>query len=202
MNTAIDLPGIRIITVSGRIGAGSTSLAKNLAKTLSWKHIEGGEIFWEEVRRKRDLATKDTHLRPDEEDLLFDQQLKQILHEEKHLILETKLAGFLAQEMPDIYKIVTICEDETGEDQPEIRINRLVNREKVSINEAKIEVFEREKNDLEKWRKLYTKGDKSWIYWDKKYFDLVINTYSHNARESLELVLKVIGFNGKGSTIK
>src|SRR5664279_549976 len=140
MNTVIDLPGIRIITVSGRIGAGSTSLAKNLAKIFSWKHIEGGEIFWEEVRKKRDLATKDTHLRPDEEDLLFDQQLKQILKVDKHLILETKLAGFFAQGVPDIYKIATVCEDETGVDQPEIRIDRLVNREKVSIVDAKSEV--------------------------------------------------------------
>jgi cytidylate kinase len=62
----IEIPGIRIITVSGRIGAGSTSLAKSLAKYLGWRHLEGGEIFWEAVRKRLGLEPKDTNLRPDE----------------------------------------------------------------------------------------------------------------------------------------
>ena len=56
MNKPIELPNIRIITISGRIGAGSTSLAKHLAQKLGWKHIEGGEIFWEAIRQKMDAV--------------------------------------------------------------------------------------------------------------------------------------------------
>ena len=52
MDKVVDLPNIRIITVSGRIGAGSTSLAHHLSETLNWKHIEGGEVFWEAMRKK------------------------------------------------------------------------------------------------------------------------------------------------------
>jgi cytidylate kinase len=193
MDKAIELPKIRIITVSGRIGAGSTSLARHIAKTLSWKHIEGGEIFWEAVRRKMQLSPKDTNLRPDEEDVLFDKHLKQILKKEKHIVLETKLAGFLAQGVSEIFKVAVVCE-ENGEDRAEIRIDRLVNREQVSVDDAKDEVFEREHNDLTKWRKLYAGNDNEWVYWDKKYFDLVINTFDHNQEESQELVLKAIGF--------
>jgi CMP/dCMP kinase len=193
MNKPVDIPGIRLITVSGRIGAGSTSLAKNLAKTLNWKHIEGGEIFWEVVRTKRSLAAKETNLRPDTDDLLFDNQLKKILEEERHVILETKLAGFLAQGLKDVFKIVTLCEDSDGRDTPEIRIDRLVNREQIPMDDAKAEVLEREENDLAKWRSLYMHGDTSWIYWDRKYFDFVVNTFSHNAEESLQLVLTTIG---------
>ena len=193
MDKPIELPNIRIITVSGRIGAGSTSLAKHVAKTLSWKHIEGGEIFWEAVRKKMHLSPKDTNLRPDEEDVLFDQRLAEILKKEKHIVLETKLAGYLAREMQDVFKVAVICE-ENGEDRAEIRIDRLVNREEVSVEEAKAEVFEREHNDLSKWRKLYVKNDPDWVYWDKKYYDLVINTYSHNHDQTLQLVLDQIGY--------
>lgn len=61
----------RIITVSGRIASGSTTLAKRLAQDIGWRHIEGGEIFWEAVRRKMGLSPKETNLRPDEEDALL-----------------------------------------------------------------------------------------------------------------------------------
>jgi len=193
----IDLPGIRIITVSGRIGAGSTSLAKHIAETLGWKHIEGGEVFWEAMRKKMHVATKDTDLRPDEEDILFEEKQKEILKNEHHVVLESKLAGFCAQNMTDVFKIAVICENENGEDQPQIRTDRLINREKIAYDEAKAEIFEREKNDLTKWRKLYADGDKLWVYWDSKYYDITINTFMHGQEENLKHVLEKIGYNSK-----
>lgn len=189
----IEIPNIRIITVSGRIASGSTTLAEKLAHELHWRHIEGGEIFWEAVRKKMGLDPKETNLRPDEEDELFDQQLKRILEEDKHIVLETKLAGFNAQGIEGIFKILVVSDDENGEDQTSIRVDRLVNRERISIDEAKEEVIEREKNDLEKWRKLYADSDSNWVYYDKKYYDLVINTYSHNQDETLRIALETIG---------
>ncbi|MBP9719233.1 MAG: hypothetical protein KBD46_02095 [Candidatus Levybacteria bacterium] len=193
MSEAIDIPNVRIIAVSGRIASGSTTLAKKLAKHLSWKHIEGGEIFWEAIRRKTGLEAKDTHLRADEEDALFDAELKRMLSEEKHIVLESKLAGFNAQNMGNIFKILVICENDHGEDQPQIRIDRLINREGVASEDARAEVLEREKNDLDKWRKLYAHGDANWVYFDRKYYDLVINTYSHNQDESLKIALEALG---------
>lgn len=194
MKEAVDLNGIRIIAVSGKIGAGSTTLARHLAKQLCWKHIEGGEIFWEAVRKKMDLDPKETNLRPDEEDELFDKQLKNILHHDQHIVLETKLAGFNAQTIEGVFKILVICEDKEGVDQVGIRIDRLVNREKIPVEDAKEEVVEREKNDIEKWRKLYVNGDPNWVYWNKGYYDLVINTYNHNQDEAFELSLKALGY--------
>lgn len=185
-----DLDGIRIITVSGRIAAGSTTLAKNLSKTLDWKHIEGGDIFWEKVRSKLGLNSKDTNKRPDNEDEIFDAELKRILREEKNIILETKLAGFNAQGVDGVFKVLVICQDEQGNDHIDIRIDRLLNREESSIEEAKEEVIEREKNDLEKWRRIYAKNDPNWVYWDPKYYNLVVNTYSSNPSDSLKLVLR------------
>ncbi|HZE86787.1 MAG TPA: hypothetical protein VE090_01135 [Methylomirabilota bacterium] len=193
MDKPIEIPNIRIITVSGRIGAGSTSLARHLAQTLSWKHIEGGDIFWEAIRKKMNVANKDTKLRPDEEDFLFEEKQKQLLREEKHIVLESKLSAFCAQGLSGIFKVGVVCADLQGEDQPQIRIDRLVNREQMAVDDAKTEVLEREKNDLVKWRRLYAYNDEQWVYWDKKYYDLVVNTFSHNQEESLQLVLEAIG---------
>lgn len=183
---------IRIVSVSGRIASGSTTLAQQLAKELGWKHIEGGEIFWEAMRQKMNLSPKDTNLRPDEEDVLFDEKLKKIIKEEKNVVLETKLAGFNAQDEEGIFKILVVCEDEEGRDQTQIRIDRLVNREGISISEAKEEVIEREHNDLEKWQRLYANGDTSWTYFKKEYYDLVINTYFHNKEEAFKEALSAV----------
>lgn len=192
MEKPIDIPGVRIITVSGRIASGSTTLAKHLARCLGWKHMEGGEIFWEAVRSRLGLNVKDTNLRPDEEDLLFEEKQKEILNQQKHIVLESKLAGFCAQGLEDVYKIAVVCEDKDGIDQAQIRIDRLVNREVLSTDEAKQEVIEREENDLAKWRKLYANNDPDWIYWDKKYYDLLINTFTYNQEESLKVVLEAL----------
>lgn len=187
-----DLPGIRIITISGRIASGSTTLAEHLSEKLGWKHIEGGDIFWERVRAKLDLASKDTDKRPDKEDELFDAELKNILQNEKNIVLETKLAGFNAQAVPGVFKILVICEDERGNDHLDIRIDRFINREFSSIEDAKHEVIEREKNDIEKWRRIYAGGDPNWTYLDKKYYDLVLNTYSNDPKKSLQIVTSAI----------
>lgn len=193
MTTPQSLTDIRIIAVSGRIASGATTLANQLARHLSWEHIEGGEIFWEVVRKRMGLSAKDTHKRPDSEDVLFDKKLKEILEKEKEIILEAKLAGFNAQGIKGVYKILVVCEDENGRDQTEVRIDRLVNREGISIAKAKEEIISREKSDIAKWRKLYGGGSPSWSYLNKQYYDLVINSFDHNKEESLKIVLTKLG---------
>jgi len=194
MNQPVDLSNIRLITISGRIASGSTTLAKKLSQALDWRHIEGGEIFWEAVRTRLKLNPKDTALRPDEEDEAFDASLKDILKTQEKIIVETKLAGFNAQGLHNIFKILVICQDQNGEDQTQIRIDRLINREQISIDEAKEEVLIREKSDVEKWRRLYANNDSEWTYWNLKYYDLVINTYSHDPEQTLEIALNSIGY--------
>lgn len=183
---------LRIITVSGRIASGSTTLAKKLATHFHWRHIEGGEVFWEALRSKLGVGEKDTNLRSDQSDMDFDASLKKILNNSKDIVLETKLAGFNAQGIDGIFKILVLCNDVNGNDQTQIRIDRLVNREHVSMNDAKEEVLVREKNDIEKWQRLYAPNDPTWTYWDPKYYDLVINTYSQDQDEAFAAALAAL----------
>lgn len=183
----------RNITISGQICTGTTTLAKHLAVALDWRRIEGGEVFWEKVRKKLGLAEEETGKRPDGEDLEFDEALKRKLREEEENILETHLAGFNAQEIPGVFKILLVCENEKGEDQVAIRIDRMVNRNGTTVEQAKKHLEEREKMDLGKWRRLYGQNDPQWSPYNPRYFDLVINTYNHNQEETLELALKALG---------
>ncbi len=193
MKSPIDIPSTRLITVSGRIASGSTTLAKRISQELGWRHIEGGEVFWEAVRARLQLNPKDTALRPDEEDEAFDASLKELIQTQQHIVLETKLAGFLAEGVPNVFKVLVVCENAEGVDQAQIRIDRLVNREHMGIEEAKEEVLVREKSDLEKWQRLYAQGNPDWVYWDNRYYDLIINTYAHDQEQALALVLEKIG---------
>jgi CMP/dCMP kinase len=193
MNQPVELPGIRIITVSGRIASGSTTLAKKLADTLGWKLLEGGELF-EKIHRELHLDQEEADKRPDHFDLEYEEKVKKIFKEEKNIVVQSHLAGYDAQGIAGVYKIlVEVCEK--GVDKTEIRIDRLVNRDELPIDKAKQEVLVREKTHLTKFRRLYADNDPNWVYWDQKYYDLIINTFIHNKEESLEIVLKSIGFN-------
>lgn len=183
------------ITISGKICTGTTTLAENLAKVLGWRKLSGGkQLYWDEVRKRLGLSEEETGLRPDEEDLKFDAMLQEKLRKESHLILEAHLAGFDAQRIPGVFKILLVCENEKGEDQLAIRIDRMVNRNGITVEEAKNHIIEREKMDLEKWRRLYGKRDPTWNHYNPAYYDLVINTYNHNQEETLKIALEALGF--------
>lgn len=198
MKKPLELNNIKSITISGRIGAGATTLAKRLSQTLGWDLLEGGDLF-EKIHRDLKISQSAVEERPDHFDFEYEEKIKKMLRLENHHVVQSHLAGFDAQGIEGVFKILIICEDSKGNDKTDIRVDRLVNRDKISIEEAKEEVFERERQHLEKWRRIYAKGDKNWVYWDKKYYDLVVNTYSHNQDETLKIVLREIGYKSKGT---
>lgn len=181
----------RSITVSGRIGSGTTTLAKGLARELGWELLEGGAIF-EKFHQEMKKDELEVGARPDDFDLKYEKKIKKMLRNGENQIIQSHLAGFDAEGIEGVFKILIVCEDEEGQDQKGIRIDRLINRKGISTKDAKQEVKLRETRNLEKWRRLYAKDDKNWVYWDRKYYNLIINTYSHNAEETLKLALEAL----------
>ena len=192
MNSLAELPDIKNITVSGRIGAGATTLAKNLSGILGWDVLDGGKLM-RKIQAELGVAVEEVLKRPDHFDIEYEQRIKKMLRSESHHIIQSHLAGFDAQGIPKVFKILVVCEDEKGNDKKEVRVDRLVNRDGTAMKQAKHEIAERDRQDLEKWRKLYANNDQNWVYWEKKYYDLVINTYSHNQEETLKIALDALG---------
>ena len=186
------IKGIRNVTISGRIGTGKTTLADHLGKALGWSVLDGGKIF-RKLANDMDHHIKNTNQRPDDFDVAYEERIKKLLKEEDNHIVQSHLAGFDAQGIAGVYKILVICRNNKGKDKTSIRIDRLMNRDNISINEAKEEVIEREIQNLEKFRRLYAGNDPDWVYWDEKYYDLIVNTYSLNQIEALKFVLKNLG---------
>jgi len=189
----VDLPRIKNITVSGRIASGATTLAEKIATALGWELLEGGKIL-RKVQEDIGASVEETSKRPDNADLEYEEKVKKMLREGSHQVIQSHLAGFDAQGIDGVFKVFVVCEDSHGNDMVDVRIDRLMNRDSKSVDQAKHEVKERDTQNLEKWRRLYANGDPNWNYFNPTYYDLVVNTFSHNKEESLKLVLDAIGY--------
>ena len=95
--------------------------------------------------------------------------------------------------------MLIICSDDA------VRIDRIVNRDDVSVEEAKKHIMDRKQKNLEKWTRVYNKEWNEWVvakglvkatdpidFWLPSLYDVVIDTYSSSREQTLEKVLKVL----------
>lgn len=181
MNPKVN-PKYRNITISGKYATGTTTLAKNLVDALGWKHVNVGEIQRRYDREHGRNENKQGALdRPDEHERRMEAMTEKMLKEEDGLIYEAWLAGFVAKDISEVLKILLYCSDEA------ILIDRVVNRDGVSVEEAKQYIKQREMENEIKWKKLY--GDHDFWNPKSKFYDLVINTYGSGPMQTLGTVL-------------
>ncbi len=182
MNSDSIKPQYRAITISGKYATGTTTLAEGLKKTLGWKHINIGAIQrqWDR-EHDRDENRQGALERPDEHEREMEAMTKKILEEESNIIYEAWLAGFVAQGIPEVLKVLLTCSNDA------IRIDRVVNRDGVTVEEAKKFIKQREAENETKWKKLY--GDHDFWNPNSGYYDLVIDTYSSGPMQTLGRVL-------------
>lgn len=178
----------RNVTVSGGIAVGTSTLAKNLERILGWKYVNAGEIQRQYDRQNN--LNENAHgavQRSDEHEREIEDMTKKMLSEENHIVYEAWLSGFVARDMKDVLKVLLVCSNEA------IRVDRVVNRDKVSIDEAKHIIKTRQSENIEKWKKLYGDHD----FFDSKKYDLVIDTYSSGQMETVGIVLDKLGYQNK-----
>ncbi|MCL5019019.1 MAG: cytidylate kinase family protein [Patescibacteria group bacterium] len=175
----------RNITVSGKIAVGTTTLAKHLEQILGWKYINTGEL---QRRYDRDHGVAENErgavLRPDEHEREMEEMAKKILTQEKQIVYEAWLSGFIARDDKDILKVLLFCSNEA------IRIDRVVNRDNCTIEQAKKFIKTREEENIKKWQTLYG----NFNFWDPKYYDLVIDTFSSGPMQTAGRVLDKLGY--------
>ncbi len=182
------------IAVSGHPGAGRSTLLNNLKPLLiplGWETFSGGD--WARqfaIKNGNHAATDPTHHKATDYGEDIDHQIDLALREKlsdpnAHVAVESWIAGWNMRGIKHVLKVLLICDDA-------LRIDRVVNRDNLSVEDAKKHLDERENANLTKWSTMYKvpKTD----FWDVKYYDLVINTYSHGPQETLNLVLQALGF--------
>lgn len=177
----------RTITISGKVAVGTSTLAKNLKRILNWQYVNAGEIQRKYDREHHMSENKQGAIaRPDNHEREIEDMTKKMLTNEKNLIYEAWLAGFVARGIPNILKVLLICSNDA------IRIDRVANRDKMTVEEAKVFIKKREEENIAKWQKLYGNHD----FWEPSNYDLVIDTYSSGQMETVGKVLDRLEYKG------
>ncbi len=173
------------ITISGGIATGTTTLLNNLKfylQPLGWKFRSTGQIVREIT--KENLFPVAT-LVSEELDRKLEKTVFDLLTKEKNWVIEGWLAGFVARELKNTLKVLLICSDDS------VRIDRVVNRDNVTVEEAKKLIKDREEQNFAKWRKVYG----NYNFFDPSYYDLVIDTFSSGPLETVGKVLDKLGYS-------
>jgi cytidylate kinase len=189
------------ISISGLPGAGATTLGKSLAQEIAWDYFGGGD-FMRAYAIKQGLFDPvkglhhDASVYDDEFDRQVDFGMRQKVSESHHNVLESWLSGFMVMGKPGVLKVLITCSDDS------VRIDRIVNRDEVSVEHAKQHIFERERKNLLKWQRLYAAEWREWVvdpgimdasepinFWDERLYDLVVDTYSSSKEQALKEVL-------------
>jgi len=175
----------RNITVSGKIATGTSTLARNLVNTLGWQYVNVGALQREFDRLHGIHENKQgAAARTDKHENQMEDMTKNKLLNEKGLVYEAWLSGFVARQIPGVLRVLTVCSSEA------IRIDRVVNRDGATVDEAKDWIKQRETENIKKWQKLYGPHN----FWDPKYYDLVVDTYSLGPMQTLGKVLDMLGY--------
>lgn len=182
------------LAISGQPGTGRSTLLNNLKiplQSFKWDFFSGGE--WSRKyaiengsHKADDLSHHKATDYSDEIDLQIDVAMRNKLADPNvHMAVESWIAGWNMRGFNHVLKILLVCDEA-------LRIDRVVNRDKLSVDVAKKHLEDREKENLTKWSRLHKTSPES--FWDPKLYDLVIDTYKFSREETLGIVLYKLGY--------
>jgi len=166
-----------LITISGPAGSGKSTAAAALAEALGSDHVSGGDIF-RDLAAERDLSPLELNRQAEEDDQIdrdLDRRLRDIARRRDDLVLESRLAGWMAGDHAD-FRIWLDA-------PPDVRAERIADREEKAVDVAREETEQRSESEARRYREYYDIDiEELGIY------DLALNT----ARLSPEAVLEVV----------
>lgn len=166
-----------LITISGPAGSGKSTVATGLAETLGYDHVSGGDIF-RDLADERGLTPLELNRRAENDDSIdrdLDRRQRELAATHDDLVLESRLAGWMAGEYAD-FRIWL--------DAPlDVRIERIADREEKSAETARAETVQRAESEALRYEKYYSIDIGS-----LDIYDLSLNT----ARFSPEAVLDIV----------
>ena len=154
-----------LITISGPAGSGKSTAAAELAARLGYDHVSGGDIF-RELAAERDLTALELNKLAEEDDQIdrdLDRRLREVAAARDDLVLESRLAGWMAGEHADFRVWL---------DAPlGVRADRIADREGKDPNLARTETEARADSEAKRYEAYYGIDID-----DLSIYDLVLNT--------------------------
>jgi CMP/dCMP kinase len=153
-----------IITVSGPHGTGKSTYAARLAEALRIRHVSAGALFRRIAKEKRvsleelgEKALEDSSI-----DKLVDERT--IAEAEKgNVVVDGQLAGWILKDRSDLRICLTAPEA--------VRLERISTRDKVTLQEARVQTQQRESVQRERYSRHY-----GFQVEDRSIYHLVLDT--------------------------
>ena len=166
-----------LLTISGPAGSGKSTAAAALAEALDYDHVSGGDIF-RDLADERSLTPLELNKQAEEDDDIdrdLDRRLREMAAARDDLVLESRLAGWMAGEHADFRVWL---------DAPlSVRAERIADREDKSVDLARTETRARSESEARRYLEYYDIDIE-----ELTIYDLAVNT----ARLSPEAVIDVI----------
>ncbi len=174
-----------IITISGLPGSGKSTIAKELAARLNYKHLSGGDMQ-RQLAQKRGLSIheydKSLASRP-EVDKNVEKLLKQKAQEAGNAVMDWRM-GFHFE--PESLKVFLYIKPDIGA-QRIFKDQRKNEKENVTLEETRKMMQKRHTELIVRLKKVYGVD-----FSDKSNFDLVIDTSELGVEEIINKILKFL----------
>lgn len=168
----------RVICISGDAASGKTTAARHVLDRLpGWRIVSTGARFRELCARRgidpQGISHLDAQLHRD-----ADAEMLDLLRRDTNVIAEARLVGYLARDLEDALRVFCRC-------PLEVRAARFQARETgFSLDEARDRVASRDRDDTEKFQRLYGID-----YHDSIYYDLILDTDGLDPSQVAEAIL-------------
>ena len=164
-----------IVTVSGEIGAGKSTVAKALARSLGLRYLSTGEVFREEARRRGlSLAAMG---RLAEQDQTIDRELDRMQTDAARagdVLVDSRLSGWLIDGDLRIWFRAPLA----------VRAARVAARDGLSTEEALSALRGREESERRRYRAIYQID-----LTDLGRYHVIVDTSIWSAREIVQALL-------------
>ena len=170
-----------LITVSGPAGSGKSTLARSLADALDYQYVSGGDIF-RELAEERGMTPLELNRAAEDDDQIdrdLDRRLRDIAAERDDLVLESRLAGWMAGDYADVKLWLTA--------PLAVRADRIAQRENKPFEQARTETEERSESEAQRYAEYYDID-----FGDLSIYDLAINTARWDPQGTLSIALHAV----------
>lgn len=180
-------PDGKVVTVSGLVGVGSSTVADILSEELDMELVSSGDFFRRKAEEKDMELTeffekhRDPEVGPDP-DLMWDRRALGLAFTKDEVILEGRMTGPLLCDIAEA-RVFVDCDKE-------VVVERFAEREDLSYEKAKRKLEKRNSQDIKTYKEKYGID-----VTDKKYYNVIVDnsgSLEETKKQALEKVRETL----------